>query len=133
MKINIKATGIELTPAISNYVNRKISSVEKYLPAQTGLDKGKTDIVAQVEVGIITKHHKTGNIFRAEVHITGSDVDIYSVSEQEDLYAAIDIVKDEVVRNIVQSKSKRLTLTRRGAEMLKNMMKGLTKGFKKRL
>lgn len=126
MKINIKATGIELTPAISNYVNRKISSVEKYL------DEGKTDIVAQVEVGKITKHHKTGNIFRAEVHITGSDVDIYSVSEQEDLYAAIDIVKDEVVHNIVQYKSKRLTLTRRGAEMLKNMMKGLTKGFRKK-
>jgi len=119
MKTNIKATGIELTPAISSYVYKKISSIEKYLPAQAG-------IVAQVEVGKSTHHHKAGNIFRAEVHITGGGLDLYAVSEKEDLYAAIDVVKDEVVRNVVQLKDKRETLTRRGAKMMKNMMKGLT-------
>jgi len=44
----------------------------------------------------------------------------------EDLYAAIDVVKDEIVHNIVQSKGKRETLARRGAGMMKNMMKGLS-------
>ena len=132
MKINIKATGIALTPAISSYVNKKISSVEKYLPKQASVDID-TDIVAQVEVGKSTKHHKTGNIFRAEVHITGGSLDIYAVSDQEDLYAAIDLVRDEVIQNMLQSKGKRAALTRRGALMLKNMMKGLSdstsKGF----
>ncbi len=126
MKINIKATGIELTPAISSYVNKKIYSIEKYL------DKNNANVVAQVEVGKSTKHHKTGNVFRAEVHITGGGLDLYAVSEKEDLYAAIDIVKDEVVHSVVQSKGKRQTLTRRGAEMIKNMMKGITNSFKKR-
>ena len=126
MKINIKATGIELTPAISSYVNKKIYSIEKYL------DKNNANVVAQVEVGKSTKHHKTGNVFRAEVHITGGGLDLYAVSEKEDLYSAIDIVKDEVVHSVVQSKGKRQTLTRRGAEMIKNMMKGITNSFKKR-
>ncbi|MDP2642069.1 MAG: ribosome-associated translation inhibitor RaiA [bacterium] len=126
MKINIKATGIELTPAISSYVYKKISLVEKYLPKQAGDAEENADIVAQVEVGKSTHHHKTGNVFMAEVHITGRGWDLYAVSEQEDLYAAIDLVKDEIAQSIVQSKDKRKTLARKGAEMMKNIMKGLS-------
>src|SRR3989344_8055041 len=116
MRINIKATGIELTPAISDYVNKKISTLEKYM---TG------DAVAQVEVGKSTKHHKNGNVFRAEVHIIGGGLDLYAVSEKDDLYAAIDVVRDEIVHNVVHTKNKRETLYRRGAQVIKNMMKGL--------
>ena len=125
MKINIKATSIELTQAISDYVYKKISSIEKYL------DKSNTDIIAQVEVGRSTRHHKTGNIFRAEVHITGASLDLYAVSEMADLYSAIDVVKDEIVHNVVQSKGKRQTLAKKGAGMMKNIMKGLN-FFKKK-
>jgi len=120
MKINIKATGMELTPAIASYVNKKISSVGKYL------EKENVDPVAQVEVGKSTQHHKSGNVFRAEIHITGGGLDLYAVSEMGDLYAAIDVVRDEIVHNAVQSKGKRETLARKSAEMMKNMMKGLT-------
>ena len=120
MKINIKATGMELTPAISSYVHKKVSSIEKYI------DKNSTDVVAQVEVGKSTRHHKSGNIFRAEVHITGGNLDLYAVSETDNLYAAIDIVKDEIVHNALQLKGKRETLARKGAGMVKDMMRGLS-------
>jgi len=112
---------MELTPAISSYVHKKVSSIEKYLPAQVG-----TDVVAQVEVGKSTRHHKAGNIFRAEVHITGGSLDLYAVSELDNLYAAVDVVKDEIVHNVLQLKGKRETLARKGAEMMKNMMKGFS-------
>lgn len=128
MKINIKATGIELTQAISNYVYKKVSSIEKYLDK-----KSSPNIVAQVEVGKSTRHHKAGNIFRAEVHITGVNLDLYAVSEMEDLYAAIDMVKDEIVHNVVQLKGKRQTLARRSAEMVKNTLKGIVNSFKRKL
>ncbi len=126
MKINIKATGIELTPAISGYAQKKIASIEKYL------DKGMVDIVAQVEVGRSTRHHKAGNVFRAEVHIIGGGLDLYAVSEREDLYAAIDDVRDEIVHSAVQLRGKRETLTRKGAEIIKNVMKGIANSFKKK-
>lgn len=128
MKINIKATGIELTQAISDYVYKKISSLEKYIDK-----KSSPDAVAQVEVGKSTRHHKAGNIFRAEVHITGAGLDLYAVSEMDDLYAAIDVVKDEIVYNVVKLKEKRKTLAKRGAEMMKSIMKGIANSFKKRL
>jgi len=125
MKINIKATGIELTPAIAGYVQKKISAIEKYLPA------GAVDLVAQVEVGKSTQHHKSGEVFKAEVHLSGVGLDLYAVSEQTDLYAAIDLVKDDIVQNLLQLKGKHQTLSRKGAQLVKNMMKGLN-FFKKR-
>lgn len=124
MKINIKATNIELTPAISEYVTKKISALEKYF------DKSP-DAVAHIEVGKTTEHHKQGIIFRAEAHIVGSGLDIYADSEQADLYAAIDLMKDEVISSALQTKERKETLTRKGARMMKDMMRGFNP-FKKR-
>jgi putative sigma-54 modulation protein len=118
MKINIKATGIELNPAISEYVEKKVSSLEKYFA-------DSPDALAQVEVGRTTQHHRSGEIFKAEVHITGSGFDLYAVSESTDLYAAIDEVKDELGRELTHVKGKRFARTRRGARYVKNMLKGL--------
>lgn len=123
MKINIKAINIELTPAISSYVEKKVSAIGKYL--ETG------NVLAQVEVGKSTKHHKEGHVFKAEVHITGPGLDLYAISEQTDLYAAIDLVKDEIVRNTLHLKGKRETIGRKGARLIKSMMRGLNP-FKKR-
>lgn len=117
MKINIKATGIELTEAISDYVHKKVSALEKYFD--------KPDAVARVEVGRSTQHHKTGEVFKAEVHVTGAGLDIYAMKEAADLYAAIDLVKDEIIQNALQEKGKRETLTRRGARMMKSMLRGV--------
>lgn len=118
MKINVKATGIELTPAISDYVDKKISALEKYFSQSP-------DAVARVEVGRNTQHHKSGEVFKAEVHIMGSGFDLYAVSESTDLYSAIDIVKDEIARELTRVKGKRFALARRGGRFVKNMMKGL--------
>lgn len=125
MKINIKATGIELTPAISEYVSKKVSMLEKYLAQNPSA-------LAQVEVGRSSKHHKSGEVFRAEVHLTGEGLDLYAVSGQVDLYAAIDAVKDEIAKNLSHEKGKRFALARRGGRMVKDMLRGFNP-FKKRL
>ncbi|MEK7135270.1 MAG: ribosome-associated translation inhibitor RaiA [Patescibacteria group bacterium] len=124
MRLNIKGTNMELTPAIRAYVEKKLSVVEKYLGENV-------DAVARVEVGKITHHHKSGEIFKAEVHIIGGGVDQYAVVEQADLYAAIDMLKDEIVQNLNNEKGKRFVRARRGARMIKEMMRGLNP-FKKR-
>jgi ribosomal subunit interface protein len=120
MNINIKATGIELTSAISDYVYKKISSVQKYLS-----NKGTT-VSVQVEVGKTTKHHKSGDVFRAEVHMNGGGVDLYAVEEAEDLYTAIDLVEAEISREIVKTKGRHIRLLRQGQRALKYMVKGIT-------
>ncbi len=73
-------------------------------------------------------HHKSGDVFRAEAHIVAAHRDIYADSEQGDLYAAIDVVRDEVMHRLTSDKGKRLSSIRRGGTAVKNMIKGLWRG-----
>ncbi len=117
MKINLKATGIELTPAITEYAEKKIGMLDKYLPAQA-------EVVAQTDIGRSNKHHKSGEVFYADVHLTGAGLDVYAVCEHADLYAAIDLVKDELARKLTHEKGRSQTLARRSATAIKDMIKG---------
>ncbi len=119
MNKNIKATNIELTPAISDYIEKKFSAFDRFVNDTQG------GAHCDVEVGKTTRHHRQGDVFRAEVNLRVSGQGFYAVSEKDDLYAAIDEVKDEIVRQITGHKDKSTTLMRRGAYKVKNMLKGL--------
>ena len=119
MRAQIKATEMALTPAIKDYAEKKVLSLEKFF-------KGSGEVLAQIEVGKTTRHHKSGNVFRAEISIRADGQNYYAVSEKDDLYAAIDEVKDEMAHEIVSSKSKKETLFRRGGAKIKAMLKRLT-------
>ena len=83
--------------------------------------------MCEVELGKTSAHHKSGDVFKAEINITtaGSN-QFYAVAEESDLYAAIDVVRDEIERTIVSRKEKRETLFRRGAAKFKNIIKRLS-------
>ncbi len=119
LNLNIKATYIELTDAIRSYVLEKIGSIEKLLPAN---DESAS---AQVEVGKETRHHESGEIFKAEVNLHFRGHHLYAVERAVDLYAAIDLVRDEIVRQVNSSMEKKTTLVRRGGRAIKNALRGL--------
>lgn len=116
MRLNIKATGIELTPDILSYAEKRLLKVEKYLEA--------TDPLMAVELGRITEHHRQGAIYRAEVRISGAGTDFYASKDAFDLYEAIDLVKDEIIHEITKVKGKKRSLMKRGGRAVKDMAKG---------
>ena len=118
MQIKIKTTNIELTSALSAYVEEKINSVEKFAPPHAD-----EVLLANVEIGKTTKHHNAGEVYCAEVNIMVRGKGYRAVSEKTDLYAAIDDVRDEIIRELNSSKEKSRTLMRRGAGMLKNLIR----------
>ena len=118
MTINIKATGISLTLFISEYAKKKVNMLEKFF-------RTTDEILVNVEVGKISRHHKSGNIFRAEIQIMADGQAYYAVSETENLYAAIDEVKDEIVHELTSRRKKALRLFRRGGAKIKNLLKGI--------
>ena len=69
MDINVKATNIKLTPDISDYIDKRFNSFEKFIASKD------TSVLLNVEVGKTTGHHQSGDIFRAEInlHISGND------------------------------------------------------------
>lgn len=120
MNINIKATNIDLAPALKEYVEKKLSHIENKL-----IDNNQGGVSCDVEVGKTTRHHKHGDIYRAEfnLHIAGK---FYRVeSEESNLYAAIDKSKDELFRKVKNDKKKSIKQSRRGMLKIKNLLKGL--------
>lgn len=123
MIINIKATNTELTPAISSYVEEKVNGLDKFIVA-----KDPESVLANVEIGLSTKHHQSGKVFRSEINLHIGGKYIRAVSEQEDLYAAIDDMRDQIIREIKSFKEKKRDLARKGGSIIKDILKGFRRG-----
>ncbi len=117
MHINIKTTNFSITEAISDYTSKRLEAVTNFL-------KDDTTIKCDVELGKTSEHHNKGDIFRAEIHITGKDRDLYASAEESDLYKAIDVVRDEILREVRSSKDRKLSLLKRGGAKIKNLLRG---------
>ena len=116
MNIKITFTNIDKSSAVEDYVSKKLSSLAKFMKDQDG-------VLAEVELAKTTGHHKSGDIFKAEVNITYMGRQFYVVAEKSDLYAAVDQMRDEIERAIVSNRKKYLTVFRRGAGRIKNLIK----------
>jgi ribosomal subunit interface protein len=118
MKTNVKATNIELTEALSQYVDEKLLQVEKFVDAED------ESVMCDVEIGVSTKHHQSGDIFRAEMTCHTAGKDFRAESEKEDLYLAINDTKEELIAGIKSYREKQRKLKKKGALALKNIIKG---------
>lgn len=118
MNISIKATNIDLTPALKDYAEKRMKGIAKFS------EGGDADIM--VEIGKTTGHHKGNDIFEASATVTTPLGKTYhAASQKPDLYEAIDDVRAEIIREITSAKGKRDSLFRRGARKMKNILKGL--------
>ena len=124
MKINLQGKNIELTTAINDYVLKRVGNLEKLLKH---IEEGGAEAMVRFDVAKTTNHHKGGEIFHADCSITIKGDNFYSSAEKEDLYAAIDAVKENIFHEIQKHKDRKQTLFKRGAASIKKMLKGLSK------
>ena len=97
MIVTIHGTGMELTPAIREYAEEKITSLEKFFDNITK---------AEIDVGMQSHHHNKGDIFYAEVNLDLPGRTLRVVKEEVDLYKAIDKVKDHLKVELEDLKEK---------------------------
>jgi len=116
----ILATNMELTPAIRKHVEEKLSYLDTLLPEDTS-------IIADVEVGKTTHHHQKGEVFRAEANFGVGGKMLRAEATNEDMYASIDEMKDELARVLSEKKKKDRTQERKGGSFIKNMLRGFRK------
>ena len=125
MKIVIKTKNIKLTPAIRNYIEKKIGELERFIQKVESkahsFKKGKPLLKAWVEIGRTTRHHQKGKIFRAECQIKFPGKSVRSESVKTDLYLAIDEVKDELQREFKKYTEKQISKYKRGARKIKRL------------
>ena len=112
MQIKIKATNIELTPEIKDYIQEKMDMLDKYL--------GSIQVMnCDVEVGMAVGNQQSGKIYRAEANLNVQG-DLLRVEKTEkDLFKAIDKVKDHLTRSIRRYKEKRIDRKRKAEQNFK--------------
>lgn len=108
MNIAIKATNLDLTPAIKEYAEEKVGNLEKFI----------APIEAKIELERDRKHH-SGEVFRAEVTLVMGGRLLRADATAEDMYAAIDLTIPKIKEQISKFKDKRTTLQKRGARSAK--------------
>lgn len=120
MHIVTKTKNFEITEALSQYVEKKLEVVKKYVSEK------ETVAFADVELGKSTSHHHhAGDMLRAEVNFRYDGKTYRAVSEKDNLYSAIDDVKDELVRELDKNKKRKLHFLHKGGAKVKNMIKGV--------
>ncbi|MDX9779075.1 MAG: ribosome-associated translation inhibitor RaiA [Patescibacteria group bacterium] len=99
MTINLRATNLELTAAITEYVQTKVDMLEKYL--------GDIQVInCDFEVEKAVGGQNKGEIFRAEINLQIPRELLRVEKTESDLYKAIDKVKDHVEAMIISYKEK---------------------------
>ncbi|MFA6050654.1 MAG: ribosome-associated translation inhibitor RaiA [Candidatus Paceibacterota bacterium] len=116
IKHHVKATSMELTPAISDYLDKKLSVLEKFVDE-------KSEAIARIEVGRTTGHHHKGDVFRAEITLDVEGKQFRAEAEAGDLYAAIDMMKDDVVQEVTRAGKKKKHLLKRGHQKVKDLLR----------
>lgn len=85
MQVIITGRGIQLTEAIKDYVEKKISGLDKFFD---GI------IRADVIVGMESHHHQKGEVFLAECKLEIPGKDLFASKKEKTLYKAVDKVRD---------------------------------------
>jgi len=105
MNINIRAVGMDLTPAIKSYVEEKLSALEKFAEGILNMD---------VDLGLDTLHHNKGEIYSCSVVIQLPKEVLKIEKTEKNLYKAIDKVKDHARESMVKAKEKKRDEKRKG-------------------
>lgn len=118
--INITTSaGLELTDAIRDYVHKKLETLVSVLDMSDG------KVAVDVELARTVADQASGDIYKVDVHVRAPGEDFFASETADDLYAAIDLVKDEVRRVIVKKHNKERTQQRQGGAEAKAAMHAL--------
>ena len=117
MNTKINTKNLDLSDQISAFIHSKLLAVEKHL------NSDDESILCEVEIGIISNHHNSGDIYRSEINLQTPGHNYRSVSKKDELKNAFLDTVAEIIESIKSSKSKEETLNRKDGASFKNQLK----------
>lgn len=111
--LTIHCKDFELTNAIKEYAEDKVSALAKYLSEDGDAVK------YNLRLGKTSNSHNAGKIFYAELGIAVPHKHYDARIEAEDTYASIDLLKDEMAEIIKNHRDKLRTVSRHDAQKFK--------------
>lgn len=91
MQINLTGRHVEITDSLREYVDSKFAKLERHFE-----NINNVHVILNVE--------KLKQIAEAKIHLNGGEV--FAVSEDDNMYAAIDQLIDKLDRQVIKHKEK---------------------------
>ena len=91
MKINVRGKNIEVTPALQEYLEKKLKKLDKYF---------NNELEAQVTLSVVRESHSV------DVTISIDGLLLRGEEATEDMYASIDLVVDKIERQLHKYKTR---------------------------
>lgn len=98
--LTILCKDFDLTEGIKLYATEKLSALNKFFP-----DNG-SEASFNLRLGRLTNSQQSGKVFYADVSLKTPDKNFGALVESEDIYAALDLLKDDLAHNIAHYKDK---------------------------
>ena len=92
MNIHIKATDLDLTPALKVFVDKKLGALRKYVKKF----EAKSEVEMRLELARTTRHHRKGDVFKAEANIILPGNMLRAEDADSDIRVAIDRLRDKL-------------------------------------
>ena len=115
-RINVKATNFEQTVFITEVLEKRLRTLEKFLPVD------ETMLVCDVELEKMTDQ-QTGRIFRAEINLQVGGTLFRAEATENRMEDAIEEAKSDLKTRLIRASGKRQSLFRRGAKKIKDMLR----------
>jgi putative sigma-54 modulation protein len=112
VNVEVFAKNIELTEAIKSYIEKKVSKLDRFIKE---IDETRFDVTYSKTARNVNERHS------AQITLHGPGFILRAEERSDDLYAAIDLVMDKILRQIERYKGKKyrnLTAAKNVAEEL---------------
>ena len=111
--MTIYCKDFDLTSAIKAYLIDKMNTLNKFL------NISEDDLNFNCRLGKVTNSQHSGKIFYIEISIHTPNKNYGARVEADDVYVAIDLIKDELGANISSYKDKLRTLQKKESQKFK--------------
>lgn len=118
--MTIYCKDFDLTDAIKNYLTDKMIALNKFL------NLNEEELSFNCRLGKVTNSQNSGKIFYTEVSVHTPNKNYGARIEADDIYVAIDLIKDELSTNINSYKDKLRTIQRKESQKFKHNLHNLT-------
>lgn len=120
MRVVLKQKKLAFTPAIREYIEKKLVSPARRIVGGTA---ASALVMLEIEIARTTTRHRKGLVYYAEANMSLGKKLVRVEAEDQDIYAAIDALKDELEERLKSLKEKSVSLNRQRARNAKQIIR----------
>jgi len=107
MRVTIRRKNLDITPALQRYIELKLLK-----PIRRSLRNILAEELPILDLELYrrTRHHRKGDVYHAEANLSLDGKILRAHVDQEDMRAAIDLLEEELERQILTMKGRRRTM-----------------------